>query len=263
MSNLTTREIQLSCLEVLKEFDALCKANRLTYFLSGGTLLGAIRHKGFIPWDDDVDVMMPRADYERLLSLKNPRVYSVEGGNYGRPWARMADEGTRRSSEALFTEDTSGTYIDIFPIDGVPEGKLAAKLFYRRIRLYDMLWRTAMRNSIGEKERMRALKKIAAALLRPIGPRPFARRMNKIAMAQDYGGKYRGVSMITHYDAREKMPAGVFDHAVEVDFEGLRLPAPCGYDAYLTRLYGDYMVLPPEHRRATHNASYQKSEANE
>ena len=263
MSNLTTREIQLSCLEVLKEFDALCRAEGLSYFLSGGTLLGAIRHKGFIPWDDDIDVMMPRADYMRLLALKNPRIYSVEGGDYGRPWARMADENTKRSNEALFTNDTSGTYIDIFPIDGVPEGKLATKIFYKRIRLNDMLWRTAMRNSIGEKERMQAVKKLAAAILKPIGPKPFAKRMNRIAMARSYDGKYRGVSMITHYGAREKMPAEVFDHAVDVDFEGLRLPAPCGWDAYLSRLYGDYMVLPPEHRRATHNSTYQKSEASE
>lgn len=261
--NLTTREIQLSCLEVLKAFDGLCRAKNLTYFLSGGTLLGAIRHQGFIPWDDDVDVMMPRADYERLLGLKDARIYSAETGNYGRPWARMADESTCRSSEALFSGDTSGTYIDIFPIDGVPEGACAAKLFYRRIRLYDMLWRTAMRNSIGKNERMRRLKRLASALLRPIGPKPFARRMNRIAMSQGYGGKYRGVSMITHYGAREKMPAEVFDRAVEVDFEGLRLPAPCGYDTYLTRLYGDYMQLPPEHRRVTHNAAYQRTETSE
>ena len=261
--NLTTREIQLRCLEVLKAFDALCRAEKLSYFLSGGTLLGAIRHKGFIPWDDDVDVMMPRADYQRLLELGDSRIYSTEHGNYGRPWARMADAGTRRSSPALFSGDTSGAYIDIFPIDGVPADGRAAKRFYRRIRLQDMLWRTAMRNSIGEKERMKAIKKLAAALLRPIGPKPFARRMNRIAMAQDYNGSFRGVSMITHYGAREKMPAEVFDHAVDVDFEGLRLPAPCGWDAYLSRLYGDYMVIPPEHRRVTHNSAYQKLEASE
>jgi len=110
---------------------------------------------------------------------------------------------------------------------------------------------------------MRALKKIAAALLRPIGPKPFARRMNRIAMKQAYDGKYRGVSMITHYGARERMPAGVFDHAVDVEFEGLRLPAPYGWDVYLSRLYGNYMEIPPEHRRVTHNSSYQKSEASE
>lgn len=265
MTTLTTREIQLSCLELLKGFDALCKAQGLTYFLSGGTLLGAVRHRGFIPWDDDVDVMMPRKDYERLLKLPvqggNWGFYSLETrADYGRPWARMTDERTSRTAKALFTGDTAGTYIDIFPIDGVPEGRLATKLFYGRIRLLDMFSRTAMRSSIGEKERMRGLKKFAATLLRPIGPRPFSRAMNCIAARQDYDGKYRGVAMITHYGARERMPAGVFDCAVEVDFEGLRLPAPCGYDAYLTRLYGDYMVLPPEYRRVTHNTGYQRTE---
>lgn len=268
MSKLTTREIQLSCLEVLKGFDALCRKHSLTYFLSGGTLLGAIRHKGFIPWDDDVDVMMPRADYQRLLAIAqeeaDPRwgFYSLDTrSDYGRPWARMTDERTRRSGAGLFANDTSGTYIDIFPVDGMPTGRLATRIFFARIRINDMLWRTATRSSIGQKERMKALKKLASLLLRPIGPRPFARKMNRIAMLQDYSGRFRGVSMITHYGAREKMLASVFDHAVEVDFEGLRLPAPSGYDAYLTRLYGDYMQLPPEHRRVTHNTSYQKSEA--
>lgn len=265
MSTLSTREIQLSCLEVLRGFDALCRRHGLTYFLSGGTLLGAIRHRGFIPWDDDVDVMMPRKDYERLLHLpaedKRWGLYSLETKtDYGRPWARMTDENTRRANTALFTGDTSGTYIDIFPIDGVPEKDFAAKLFYKRIRLLDMLSRTAMRNSIGEKERMQGLKKCAAALLRPIGPRPFSKAMNRIAARQDYNGKCRGVAMITHYGAREKMPAEVFDHAVDVDFEGLCLPAPCGYDTYLTRLYGDYMQLPPEHRRVTHSSAYQRTE---
>ena len=265
MTTLTTREIQLSCLEVLKGFDALCRQHGLTYFLSGGTLLGAIRHKGFIPWDDDVDVMMPRADYERLLKLpvEDARwgFFSLETkADYGRPWARMTDENTRRSTAALFTGDTSATYIDIFPIDGVPEGEQAAKRFYRRIRLLDMLGRTAMRNSIGEKERMQGLKKFVAALLRPIGSRPFSRAMNRLAAAQPYDGRYRGVSMITHYGAREKMPAEVFDHGVEVDFEDLRLPAPCGYHVYLSRLYGDYMQIPPEHRRVTHHSAYQRTE---
>lgn len=261
--SLSTREIQLSCLKVLEAFDGLCRERGLRYYLSGGTLLGAIRHKGFIPWDDDVDVMMPREDYERLLTVGDGRIFCLNRGDYGRPWARMSDAGTRRSSEALFTGDTDGAYIDIFPIDGVPEGAFAAKLFYRRIRISDMLWRTATRNSIGTNERLRLLKRVAAALLKPIGAKPFARRMNRIAMAQPYDGKFRGVSMITHYGAREKMPAEVFDRAVEVDFEGLRLPAPCGWDVYLSRLYGDYMVIPPEHRRATHHSSYERTEAGE
>lgn len=260
--NLSTREIQLSCLKVLVEFDGLCRARGLRYFLSGGTLLGAIRHRGFIPWDDDVDVMMPRADYERLLAMGDGRIFSLNSGDYGRPWARMADESTRRSSEALFSGDTDGAYIDIFPIDGVPADARRERRFYRRIRICDMLWRTATRNSIGANERLRTIKKIAAALLRPIGAKPFARRMNRIAMAQNYDGEFRGVSMITHYGARERMPAGVFDRAVEVEFEGLHLPAPCGWDEYLSRLYGDYMTLPPQHQRATHHSSYTKVEEN-
>lgn len=269
-AELSLREVQLSCLEVLKVFDAFARKNGLRYYLSGGTLLGAVRHKGFIPWDDDVDLMMPRGDYERLLRLSQNlpegqyRFYSVDTDkNYVRPWARMTDQGTSLSTGSIFDGDTAATFIDIFPIDGVPAGRLATKWFFIRLRINDALWRTATRNTIRDYERLQTLKKVLRKLLKFTGAQFFARRMNRIAMRYAYGpSKFRGVSMITHYGSREKMPAEVFDHAVEVDFEGLRLPAPCGWDTYLTRLYGDYMQLPKEHQNivSTHNHRYQKSE---
>jgi len=264
---LSLRDIQMSSLRIMKAFDAFCREHKLTYYLSGGTLLGAIRHKGFIPWDDDVDLMMPRPDYQRMLSMdfSDPRysLYCLEKSDgYSRPWVRLTDKSTVVSGTAHFDGDSEGLAIDIFPIDGVPEGRLATKLFFKRIRLNDALCKSAKRKVIPEGERFRRLKTILPMLLRPIGAKRFAVRMNRIAMGQPFEtGKFRGVSMVTHYGEREKMPAMVFDHPVEVDFEDMKCPAPNGYHEYLSRLYGDYMQLPPEHARGRHFTRYTTSES--
>jgi len=122
---MTLREVQLSCLDIMKAFDAFCKENKLTYYLSGGTLLGAVRHQGFIPWDDDVDLMMPREDYQRMLTLDFPDpnygFFCLEKmADYSRPWVRMTDKRTVISGMAHYSGDTQAICIDIFPIDGVP-----------------------------------------------------------------------------------------------------------------------------------------------
>ena len=268
-AKLSVRDIQLRCLGVLKAFDETCRENKLNYYLSGGTLLGAVRHHGFIPWDDDVDVMMPRADYLKLLDLSIPdsryKMYSAEKNtDYCRAWARMVDTQTRTCSETLFEGDTEGVYIDIFPVDGIPSGRFASRLFFARLRLIDVLCKFPRRKRVSDVERWQTAKKILSILLSrlPLDTHALALKMNRIAMRQDFGkSAFRGVSMVTHYGAREKMPADVFDHAVDVEFEGLKLPGPCGWDTYLTRLYGDYMTLPPEHAQVSaHAADYTASE---
>lgn len=267
MAELSIREIQLSCFDVMKAFDAFCRANQLTYFLSGGTLLGAVRHKGFIPWDDDVDLMMPRADYQRMLTIPFPDAnygfFSLEAmPEYSRAWVRMTDKRTRLANTTRFTGDTMATYIDIFPIDGIPAGKWATRWYFARIRILDALCKCAKRNFLSPGERFSGLKKVLRVLLAPIGAHRFAVWMNRVARRYPFeGSAYRGVTMVTHYGAREKMPAEVFDHAVDVEFEGVKMPAPVGYDTYLTNLYGDYMTPPPAHRQMSdHMSVYAKKE---
>ena len=267
MAELSIREIQLSCFGVMKAFDAFCRENNLTYFLSGGTLLGAVRHKGFIPWDDDVDLMMPRADYQRMLTIpfpdENYGFFSLEAmPKYSRAWVRMTDRRTKLTNITRFTGDTMATYIDIFPIDGIPAGKWASKWYFARIRILDALCKCSKRNFLSPGERFSRLKKVLRVLLAPIGAHRFAVWMNRVARRYPFEtSAYRGVTMVTHYGMREMMPAEVFDHAVDVEFEGLKMPAPVGYDTYLTKLYGDYMTPPPAHRQMSdHMSVYAKKE---
>lgn len=252
---LSVQEVQRSLLSILRYFDQFCRENGITYYLSGGTMLGAIRHGGFIPWDDDADIMMPRADYEKLLSL-NPQnerfgFYSLKTTpDYTRPWARMTDRQTKQCSERFLIGDTDEVYIDIMPMDGLPISDKKTKRHYLWLRIADELNKGAKRSQIPKSERMKPLKHMAKALIGPKGARKIAQRIDRHAQKYPFeGSAYRGVSVINHYGVKEKLPAEAFEKTIDVDFEDMKLMLFSGYEHYLKSIYGDYMQLPPEEKR--------------
>ena len=254
------KDIQSYGYDLLCLFDRICAENHLTYFLSGGTLLGAIRHKGFIPWDDDVDVMMPRADFMKLQDVIGK--YTSERYGYGsvytdpeymRPWARLWDTNTRMLNPSRFTDQTPHVFIDIFPIDGIPAGKTATKLFFRMMRVYDAACKMSKRKHIYMDERLRVFKLAIYPFCLKVGGNRWARKMHDLAMKYPFGKtQFAGVSMTIKYGSREKLPAEVFASSVDVDFCGRKFPAPVGWESYLKALYRDYMKLPPEDQRDEH-----------
>ena len=189
-AELSTREVQLRCLAVLEAFDAVCRENHLNYYLSGGTLLGAIRHRGFIPWDDDVDVMMPRADYMKLLDvpMSDPtlrHVYSAEKCRGLLPCLGTHDRyaHAHAAGAVCSTAIPTGSISTSFPIDGMPAGKLASRLFFARLRLLDVLCKFPRRKRISSVERWRTAKILLRALLGwlPLDTHALALRMNRVA----------------------------------------------------------------------------------
>lgn len=260
--SLTLEEIHAICLDMLRQVDKICRAENIQYFLSGGTLLGAIRHKGFIPWDDDIDLMMPRPEYERFRAVAPkhlPKRYSMEfpdrSDDYAFPWIRICDRHTAVEDSGMQKARTQTLFLDIFPIDGLPSNPTCANLFFKKIRAYDVLLKCARKKELYPDERLRWLKRPLMALTR-------LRRLPKYALSLDRAArrrsfersKYAGVCVITHYGSRERMPAEVFRGCTQVTFEEMRVPAPIGYDTYLRGLYGDYMQLPPEDKRQSlHN----------
>lgn len=258
---LSAAEIQARGLDLLDLFDRVCGENHLTYFLSGGTLLGAVRHKGFIPWDDDTDVMMPRGDFLKFQEL----IGGYLGDRYGygsvyvdeeyrRPWARLWDKETKMVNFSIYDDQTAHIFLDVFPIDGVPTGKFATVLFFRMMRVLDASCKMSKRKFLHMTERMGAFKLAIHPLFHKIGGHWFAMQMQRLAMKFPFGKtKYAGVSMTIKYGAREKLPYEVFASAVEVEFCGRKLPAPVGWKQYLTALYGDYMQLPPVEKRDEHH----------
>ena len=257
---LTTRQIQLVGLNMLKHFDSVCREHNLTYFLSGGTLLGAVRHQGFIPWDDDVDVMMPRPDYNRLLEIASQAsterfvFLSRTEGSYETPYLRVMDTHTVVMQNGYLDQSVPHLFLDIFPIEGLPDNEKACRAFYKKMRAYDIMYQSVRKVKFRENERLQWLKTCVHYFARITGgTSAWCRRFDRAAQKIPFGTtKHSGVCLIAHYGFRECMPAEVFNDTVNVTFEGMEFPAPVGYDRYLSGLYRNYMQLPPEDKRITH-----------
>ena len=261
-------------LEALKAFLKLCNAHGLRYYAIGGTLLGAVRHKGFIPWDDDVDVAMPRKDYDRLIELvKSGEAQEILGEDYRiESWQTDKDFksyfaklcATKIEIEEQLLEDTTtrkGYLIDIIPLDGTPDEEVARKVYYAKAMGLRFLCGTANVNTGIRTSRSKweqAILRVVRALrlYRFIDVRKVYRQMDRLFMAQDaeraeYAGTLTGA-----YKIREIVPREYFGESYDEyslwEFEGMLLRGPKRCDEYLTHMFGDYRKLPPEQNRKVH-----------
>jgi len=252
-SKALVKKIQEIVYSMLKDIDSFCRKNNITYFLSGGTCLGAVRHKGFIPWDDDGDIMMPRKDYDRFLKLfekEYKEKYGVGSLANDREWmrqyARVWDKRTILKANNVADKDI-GVFIDVFPIDGLPENKYIRTLYYKKVKILDGLKNASYKTKSLEDENFKLIKKISAIAVKPFGARFFAVKMDKSARRYDFDkSKYVGVSMVTHYGQRETIERKYMAHGLEMKFEDSTFTVPCGFKRYLKNLYGDYMKLPKD-----------------
>ena len=261
----TIKRIELN---ILLEFDIFCKQNDLRYMLAGGTLLGAIRHKGFIPWDDDIDVCMPRDDYERLYEiLKNKkmkdrfRLISYRDNSAIYPFFKLVDDFTVASENALRTGENLGLWIDIFPLDGCQKKKKKASRMLKKIAFYKWLINISnCRLGTGTTKWKAILKAPVVVLTRFINTRKVAEHISKISQSYDVNNSPCVASFLGCYGEKEQMPSS-FLETVEVEFEGHMFPTSKEWEYYLSSLYGDYMELPPEDKRVQHSmVAYYKNE---
>ncbi|MBR4246586.1 MAG: LicD family protein [Treponema sp.] len=248
-------ELKAMQLEILKAIDDFCKKHLLSYSLCGGSLLGAIRHKGYIPWDDDIDIMMPRPDYEKFSSLFNENV----SGNtnlkfitcdndiqYFQPFGKVVDMRTFMTNSYDRPVDSLGVNIDIFPCDGLPNNDAERDLYWKRIAKAKN-WNTLFYQKKNDKEKgcKKIIRRILFVFFRFLPANTYAKKLNKMAMKNDFDTSRYVACSVFGYGRKEEMPKSVFDSFVELDFEDEKFNAMQGYEIYLTNLYGNYMKVPP------------------
>ncbi len=248
--------IHAELLPILKEVVRVCDENNIFYCLEGGTLLGAVRHHGFIPWDDDIDIMMPRAEFERFVRIAPEKL----GPDYGLGWAdtdpswpllyaKVYRKGTSfvEAPDEGSTWDT-GLFVDIFPFDESP-GVTGSARRKRRLAMYfyTLLMHSITRHFSGNPV-LALIEKALLALFRPSGVVRLASRMFKGKNGTHYSS-YPSVYSLE----RSTFPKSCYEKTLMLPFEDATFRAPAGYDTVLRTVYGDYMQLPPEEKRVAHH----------
>lgn len=252
------RAIQEKSLEILVYFKEFCQKHGLLFYFCGGCCIGAIRHKGFIPWDDDIDVFMPRKDYERLAQLwpkeADPQYAYCRSdkGHYLRSLlSAISDENTTFIKERQQDLDIShGIRLEILPLDGCPESRFARKRQILWALIYSMFNNNEAPTSKGKGAYLLGRFLLALAPTQGMRYRVWRlaeKRMSRYPITPE-------TKHITELCARYQYmvndyPAEAFASAKWVEFEGLSMPVPIGYDTYLRMAFGDYMQLPPEEER--------------
>ncbi len=237
-------------LSLLRLFLDVCERLSLRYYVIGGTLLGAVRHQGFIPWDDDIDVGMPREDYRIFLQkapdLLPPYVFLQHidsEPDYTLPFAKLRDSRTAFVEAALVDFDIHhGVYIDIFPLDVYPDHG-DGLLFFKK-KLYDL--RIGAAYSLQNDPLIIRLKRAVSKILCPSLKKTVKRR-ERLYHSASSGSRLANLGGA--WGKREIVPASWYGQGRALMFEGLSVNAPEQYEAWLTQVYGDYMQLPPPEKR--------------
>lgn len=260
MKKITLREIKKIQLEMLITFVYFCEQNNLRYSLAGGTLLGAIRHKGFIPWDDDIDICMPRNDYEFFVKnfscgKKNIKIRCNLLNNLEIPFAKIVDLNTIIESKFDESEINKHLWIDIFPVDGLPNDVEKVKKIYSKCNFYRKILMVS-NSKLGRGTTF--FRKLSKYILKPIaklyGEQRCVDNIENIAAQNSYeGSNYVGIVTWGVLGIGQRMLKTEFEKSVDVEFEGYRFAAFSCWNSYLKGMYGDYMKLPPKELRKTHD----------
>lgn len=254
-------------MEIVKNVIDICEKNNLEYFMLGGTMLGAIRHKGFIPWDDDIDLGLPRKDYDKFLEIAPEQLannlkmvnYKTDS-NYHYYITRILDIDTKVIEERIGSEDEKYTNasIDIFPLDGTPNNDILRKIYFFRVLYHRALMSLCYKDSIDKKRKRSKKEKILLWVMMrlPIEKITTAykqkEKIDKLLKKQDfYNSKYVG-NIMGAYRTKEIVPKEFYGNGKMYQFEDIKMNGLELYDEYLKYTYGDYMKLPPEDKRKTH-----------
>ena len=253
-NNLKLNEIHLLELDILKYIDMICEENEIHYSLAYGTLLGAIRHKGFIPWDDDIDIFMLREDYDKFINVlskeRNGRyaLMSLNNDkNYCYDYAKVVDTSTRIEMDDIVCNENDGLWVDVFPLDRISRLPIIHKYFIVFFVICNSL---SLHFHFPRKKRSYIWYPLWM-VARIFGPRFFAKIIDalaKIGRNNKYVGRIGGASIRKNYYFKREWCFPI----TKVSFEGYEFQAFGEYDKLLKFEFGDYMELPPVDKRISH-----------
>lgn len=260
---LTPAELKDGLLKILLAFDGFAQANAIRYSLGAGTLLGAVRHRGFIPWDDDIDIYVPRPDYERIVSIardsfsNGPMTFTgfeIDGSLL--PFIKMVDTSVRVEDQATKASIDCFLWVDIFPLDGLPNDSARAKRLTRRSKfLIKLVCLGAYKLDVPRGTApMRIARTLSVLLTRALKLGVKARlKLLRMARSIPYDeADYVANIAWNVYGVKEAIKREAFEDTVTVMFEGHEFPATASYDTWLKGMYGNYLELPPEGERKNH-----------
>ena len=255
---LSLNEIKEIELELLRYIDKICHENEIPYFLDSGTLLGAVRHKGFIPWDDDIDIVIDRKDYKKLLMLLDNgsdrfnvlSMYNTEGYQY--TFAKLVDSNTKLIEHNTKSIEEMGVFIDLFPMEHLPNRKLSRRIVQAYVKWLRSI-ESLLYNDTSDYTKLHGKYKVFCFPYIKLGWQGVQKKLdiyleNLALKDTDYL-----VQLLASSNPYRDVKKDYFEKAIDLQFEGETFKAPIGYKKYLEILYGDYMSLPPEDKRVSNH----------
>lgn len=263
LSNEELDKIKKIELNLLQEFIGVCSKLNLKYYVLGGTMLGTVRHHGFIPWDDDIDVALPREDYVIFCKkcqkfLPNHIFLQTRDTDpeYIAGFAKLRDSNTTFIETSIKDRNINhGIYIDVFPLDRYPDNALKQKMFSLKHHLIKL--RLRKEYTLDKRVQDSFIKRLAIAVLYPFAFMCYPtvdsacnarEHLFSLAAGKKYLANYNGA-----WGKREIVPAEWYADGCELTFEGIKVVVPAQYEKWLTQVYGDFMTPPPIEKQVTHH----------
>lgn len=250
MKQISLKEMQQIELSLLLELDKVCRKHALRYYLDGGTLLGAMCYDGFIPWDDDIDLKMPRPDYEKLLKLQGEfpphiRLDAPSREHCEYTMLKLIDDRTLLREQKEGKTKTTGVYLDVFPMDGHPSDGPAYARHIGKLQRLNSLFHLSLENFRAMKASNRLLSRLKGELYSRIyTPWRLYQKLTALAKKYDYEAADRVGLLIEGNAEKERFEKGWLEPEVKLPFEGHLFPAPSGYKRHMEIFYGDHVTKP-------------------
>lgn len=263
MKSIPQKEIMKIELDILCYIDDICQKNNIVYSLAYGTLLGAIRHKGFIPWDDDIDICMDRVNFEKFVNVckncKNDKyelLWLDTIKKYTLPLPKVIDKSTILTQTTQCEKMPLGVYVDIFIFDNIPNNSKARKGFIRNLELLQRFWGYSQNKYVWKDKTVKSyIRYLVYSVFHLINPRVFSRLLNKYSRRYNCNRNSKKIGSMVYSIKREGRWYNnhFFDKTSRVPFEGRYFLISDYYDEMLKMCYGNYMELPPIEKQVSHH----------